>query len=89
MRIHKEGSYLVRRSETQKNVFSLSIKGIRGMPMHIRIGLSNGEYILGENSQPFPTVPEVIDYYTRHELPVQNAGRLRLLYPIMREKHAN
>lgn len=89
MRIHKEGSYLVRRSETQKNVFSLSIKGIRGMPMHIRIGLSQGEYILGENSQPFPTVPEVIDYYTRHELPVQNAGRLRLLYPIMRNKHAN
>ncbi|XP_033751092.1 uncharacterized protein LOC117335215 [Pecten maximus] len=89
MRIHKEGSYLVRRSETQKNVFSLSIKGIRGMPMHIRIGLSQGEYILGENSQPFPTVPEVIDYYTRHELPVQNAGRLRLLYPIMRNKHTN
>jgi len=53
--------------------------------MHIRIGLKNGEYVLGENSQPFPTVPEVIDYYTRHELPVQGAGRLRLLYPIMRD----
>lgn len=26
LRVHKEGSYLVRRSETQKNVFSLSLK---------------------------------------------------------------
>ncbi|XP_061167192.1 SH2 domain-containing adapter protein F-like isoform X2 [Saccostrea echinata] len=84
--IHKEGSYLVRRSETQKNVFSLSLKGIGGIPMHLRISLLHGEYVLGENSQPFPTVPEMVDYYTRHNLPVQNASHIKLLHPIARPR---
>ncbi|XP_078313724.1 uncharacterized protein LOC111131538 isoform X2 [Crassostrea virginica] len=82
--IYKEGSYLVRRSETQKNVFSLSLKGVGGIPMHLRISLSQGEYVLGENSQPFPTVPEMVAYYTRHDLPVQNASHIKLLHPIAR-----
>ena len=82
--IHKEGSYLVRRSETQANVFSMSLKGIGGMPMHLRISLENGMYILGENSKPFPTVPEMIDHYTRCELPVLKADRIKLLHPIPR-----
>ncbi|XP_048736520.2 SH2 domain-containing adapter protein D-like isoform X3 [Ostrea edulis] len=84
--IYKEGSYLVRRSETQKNVFSLSLKGIGGIPMHLRISLLHGEYVLGENSQPFPTVPEMVDYYTRHDLPVQNASHIKLLHPIARPR---
>ncbi|XP_052702510.1 SH2 domain-containing adapter protein B-like isoform X3 [Crassostrea angulata] len=84
LRVHKEGSYLVRRSETQKNVFSLSLKGVGGIPMHLRISLSQGEYVLGENSQPFPTVPEMVAYYTRHDLPVQNASHIKLLHPIAR-----
>lgn len=82
--IHKEGSYLVRRSETQDNVFSLSLKGVGGMPMHLRISLMSGMYILGENSKPFPTVPEMIDHYTRNELPVLKADRIKLLHPIPR-----
>ena len=52
--------------------------------MHLRIGLDKGEYILGENSQPFPTVPELINYYTRHELPIQNANHIKLQFPIPR-----
>ncbi|KAK3097127.1 hypothetical protein FSP39_006619 [Pinctada imbricata] len=84
--LYKIGSYLVRRSETQKNVFSLSLKGVGGIPMHLRIGLEHGEYILGENSQPFPTVPELIAYYTKHELPIQNANHIRLQFPIPRNQ---
>lgn len=82
--IHREGSYLVRRSETQDNVFSLSLKGVGGMPMHLRISLANGMYILGENSKPFPTVPEMIDHYTQSELPVLKADRIKLLHPVPR-----
>ncbi|XP_076104316.1 uncharacterized protein LOC143072997 isoform X1 [Mytilus galloprovincialis] len=82
--IHREGSYLVRRSETQDNVFSLSLKGVGGMPMHLRISLANGLYILGENSKPFPTVPEMIDHYTQCELPVLKADRIKLLHPVPR-----
>jgi hypothetical protein len=51
-------------------IFVIYSRGIGGMPMHLRISLENGMYILGENSKPFPTVPEMIDHYTRCELPV-------------------
>ena len=59
-------------------------RGVGGIPMHLRISLSQGEYVLGENSQPFPTVPEMVAYYTRHDLPVQNASHIKLLHPIAR-----
>lgn len=51
--------------------------------MHMKIACKpDGTYILGENSPPFQTIPEMVDYYTTHELPVQNADRICLLYPI-------
>ncbi|XP_045216220.2 uncharacterized protein LOC123566315 [Mercenaria mercenaria] len=81
--VFKEGSYLVRRSETSKKDFSLTLKGWNGQPMHMKIACRpDGTYILGENSPPFKTIPEMVDYYTTHELPVQNADRICLLYPI-------
>lgn len=65
-------------------IFVIYSRGIGGMPMHLRISLENGMYILGENSKPFPTVPEMIDHYTRCELPVLKADRIKLLHPIPR-----
>lgn len=66
--------------------FFFCCRGIGGIPMHLRISLLHGEYVLGENSQPFPTVPEMVDYYTRHDLPVQNASHIKLLHPIARPR---
>ena len=60
-------------------------RGVGGIPMHLRISLASGMYILGENSKPFPTVPEMIDHYTQHELPVLKADRIKLLHPIPRQ----
>ncbi|KAL4227518.1 hypothetical protein ACF0H5_012962 [Mactra antiquata] len=81
--VFKEGSYLVRKSETSKKDFSLTLKGWNGVPMHMKIACKpDGTYVLGENSPPFLTIPEMVNYYTTHELPVQNADRICLLYPI-------
>lgn len=81
--VFKDGSYLVRKSETSKNDYSLTMKGSNGLPMHLKISKTpEGKYILGENSPPFMTIPEMIDHYTCHKLPIQNADKISLFYPI-------
>ncbi|KAG8127024.1 hypothetical protein E2320_022053, partial [Naja naja] len=39
-------------------------------------------YILGQNSAPFKSIPEVVHHYTTQELPVKGAEHLFLLYPV-------
>jgi len=64
-------------------MFKNHFRGWNSIPMHMKITRKpDGTFILGENSPPFDTVPEMVDYYTAHELPVQNAQRICLLYPI-------
>ncbi|KAK3594347.1 hypothetical protein CHS0354_019256 [Potamilus streckersoni] len=83
--VHREGSYLVRLSETSRNAYSLSIKGYQGIPMHIKITCRpDGSYILGENSPPFNTIPEMIDHYATNALPVKEAEKICLIHPISR-----
>ena len=57
-----------------------------GKQIHVRIALVDGRYVLGGNSQPFPTVSKMIYHYTRHELPIQNANHIKLQFPIPREQ---
>lgn len=81
--VFRDGSYLVRRSETSKNDYSLTMKGLNGLPMHMKIARTpEGKFVLGENSPPFTTIPDMIYYYTSHKLPIQNADKICLLYPI-------
>lgn len=82
--VFNPGSYLIRRSETSKKDFSLTLKGWTGQPMHMKIACKPDGYVLGENSPLFETIPEMVDYYSHHELPVQNAERICLLYPVPR-----
>ncbi|KAL3866030.1 hypothetical protein ACJMK2_043371 [Sinanodonta woodiana] len=83
--VHREGSYLVRLSETSRNAYSLSIKGYQGIPMHIKITCRpDGSYILGENSPPFNTIPEMVDHYAFNALPVKEAEKICLVHPISR-----
>ncbi|KAG2464346.1 SH2 domain-containing adapter protein F-like [Polypterus senegalus] len=79
----KECSYLVRNSETSRSDFSLSLRSSQGF-MHMKFSRSKeGKYILGQNSPPFESVPEVIHYYTTHKLPIKGAEHLSLLFPVL------
>ncbi|XP_054837398.1 SH2 domain-containing adapter protein D [Eublepharis macularius] len=78
----KEGSYLVRNSETSRSDYSLSLRSSQGF-MHMKFTRTkDSKYILGQNSAPFDSVPEVIHHYTAQELPVKGAEHLSLLYPV-------
>uniref|UniRef100_A0A3B5AGG7 SH2 domain-containing adapter protein F-like n=1 Tax=Stegastes partitus TaxID=144197 RepID=A0A3B5AGG7_9TELE len=79
----KESSYLVRNSQTCRNDYSLSLRSCKGF-MHMKFTQSaDGRYVLGENSPPFSTIPEVIHYYTTHKLPIRGAEHMSLLYPVI------
>ncbi|XP_068784355.1 SH2 domain-containing adapter protein B isoform X3 [Struthio camelus] len=81
LRLCKECSYLVRNSQTSKHDYSLSLKSSQGF-MHMKLMKTKEKYILGQNSPPFDTVPEVIHYYTTRKLPIKGAEHLSLLYPV-------
>ncbi|KAG9329373.1 hypothetical protein JZ751_005472 [Albula glossodonta] len=52
--------------------------------MHMKFTVSKeGKYVLGQNSPPFDTIPEVIHYYTTHKLPIRGAEHLSLLFPVL------
>ncbi|KAM9787071.1 SH2 domain-containing adapter protein F-like isoform 1-T1 [Syngnathus typhle] len=79
----KESSYLVRNSQTCRNEFSLSLRSCKGF-MHMKFTrLADGCFVLGENSPPFATIPEVIHYYSTHKLPIRGAEHMSLLYPVI------
>ncbi|XP_021235824.1 SH2 domain-containing adapter protein B isoform X2 [Numida meleagris] len=50
--------------------------------MHMKLTKTKEKYILGQNSPPFDSVPEVIHYYTTKKLPIKGAEHLSLLYPV-------
>ncbi|XP_015743708.2 SH2 domain-containing adapter protein B [Python bivittatus] len=81
LRLCKECSYLVRNSQTSKHDYSLSLKSNQGF-MHMKLAKTKEKYILGQNSPPFDSVPEVIHYYTTKKLPIKGAEHLSLLYPV-------
>uniref|UniRef100_A0A4X2KUF8 SH2 domain containing adaptor protein B n=1 Tax=Vombatus ursinus TaxID=29139 RepID=A0A4X2KUF8_VOMUR len=81
LRLCKECSYLVRNSQTSKHDYSLSLKSNQGF-MHMKLTKAKEKYILGQNSPPFDSVPEVIHYYTTKKLPIKGAEHLSLLYPV-------
>ncbi|XP_028812225.1 SH2 domain-containing adapter protein F isoform X1 [Denticeps clupeoides] len=82
LRLCKEASYLVRNSETSRNDFSLSLKSSQGF-MHMKLSRTKeNKYILGQNSCPFDSVPEIIHFYSSRKLPIKGAEHMSLLYPV-------
>uniref|UniRef100_A0A3Q2R1R5 Src homology 2 domain containing F n=1 Tax=Fundulus heteroclitus TaxID=8078 RepID=A0A3Q2R1R5_FUNHE len=82
LRMCKEASYLVRNSETSKNDYSLSLKSSQGF-MHMKLSRTKeNKYILGQNSSPFNSVPEIIHFYSSRKLPIKGAEHMSLLYPV-------
>ncbi|XP_035509966.1 src homology 2 domain containing transforming protein D, b isoform X2 [Morone saxatilis] len=79
----KECSYLVRNSQTNRSEYSLSLRSCQGF-MHMKFTqCKDGKYVLGQNSPPFDTIPEVIHFYTTHKLPIRGAEHLSLLFPVL------
>ncbi|XP_030228737.1 src homology 2 domain containing transforming protein D, b [Gadus morhua] len=79
----KECSYLVRNSQTSRAEYSLSLRSCQGF-MHMKLSqYKDGKYVLGQNSPPFDSIPEVIHYYTTHKLPIRGAEHLSLLFPVL------
>ncbi|XP_037007973.2 SH2 domain-containing adapter protein F isoform X2 [Artibeus jamaicensis] len=82
LRLCKEASYLVRNSETSKNDFSLSLKSSQGF-MHMKLSRTKEDkYVLGQNSPPFSSVPEIVHHYASRKLPIKGAEHMSLLYPV-------
>ncbi|XP_033108768.1 SH2 domain-containing adapter protein F-like isoform X2 [Anneissia japonica] len=77
----REGSYLVRQSESSAKDFSLSLKSAKGY-MHMKIVLHQEGYILGEFSKPFKSIPCVISHYSLHKLNIKGAEHMMLLYAV-------
>lgn len=82
LKVLKEGSYLVRKSESSKQGFSLSLRSARGF-MHMKIVYNDGKFILGQFSKPFDTIPEMIRHYSVNKLPIKGAEHMSLLHPVM------
>ncbi|GLH05663.1 Protein E(sev)2B [Gryllus bimaculatus] len=86
LRLLREGSYLVRNSESTRQDYSLSLKSARGF-MHMRIqqNKETGKFILGQFSKPFDSIPEMIHHYTINRLPIRGAEHMCLLHPVIEQ----
>ncbi|XP_005405861.1 PREDICTED: SH2 domain-containing adapter protein D [Chinchilla lanigera] len=79
----KEGSYLVRLSETSPQDCSLSLRSSQGF-LHLKFTRPRAnQVVLGQHSGPFASVPELVLHYSARPLPVQGAEHLALLYPVV------
>ena len=78
-----ECSFLVRRSESSRHDFSLSIKSsMTIMHMKIQYKESTRKYILGQFSKPYVSIPAMISYYSKHTLNIKGAENVTLLHPV-------
>lgn len=54
--------------------------------MHMKIVVDpERKFILGQFSQPFTSIPQMIQYYTVSKLPIKGAEHMSLLYPVNRK----
>ncbi|XP_047139915.1 SH2 domain-containing adapter protein B isoform X1 [Hydra vulgaris] len=63
----------------------LKNQGNKGETMHLKISCQNGKYILGMNSKPYDTIPEMIHYYSMNKLNIRGAEHVKLIYPVLQE----
>ncbi|XP_057300584.1 SH2 domain-containing adapter protein B-like [Hydractinia symbiolongicarpus] len=79
-----DSSYLIRNSESSKVDYSLSLRN-NGETMHLKISCRDGRYILGVNSRPYDTIPEMIHHYSRNKLNILGDVHVKLQYPVLQE----
>jgi len=78
---HPDGSYLVRLSESDPSRYSLSLKSPQCF-VHLHIVNHEGQFIIGQFSQSFQDIPQMIEYYTVNKLNIFGADHMALLYPV-------
>ncbi|KAG5449275.1 hypothetical protein CSKR_200917 [Clonorchis sinensis] len=85
LKTKRVGSFLVRQSETCKSEYSLSIRRESDV-LHMKISNDpdTGYYVLGEYSQPYPSVSAMIYRYTKSLLPVRGSTPILLQFPVER-----
>lgn len=51
--------------------------------MHMKLSRTKEhKYVLGQNSPPFSSVPEIVHHYASRKLPIKGAEHMSLLYPV-------
>ena len=64
----------------------LAYRSVTGF-MHMKIVASHeGRFILGQFSQPFNSIAQMIHYYTVNKLPIKGAEHISLAIPVPREQ---
>ena len=53
--------------------------------MHMKIVVRDDIYILGQFSQPFESIPQMIHHYSVYKLPIKGAEHMSLLHPVLHE----
>lgn len=80
----KDGTFLVRMSESSKLDYSLSLKSGRGF-LHMKIVNLDGKFILGQFSQPFDSIPDMVEFYCMSKLPIKGSENISLIHPLANE----
>ncbi|CAB1339525.1 unnamed protein product [Coregonus sp. 'balchen'] len=63
-------------------IFMRPVRSSQGF-MHMKLSRTKeNKYILGQNSCPFISVPEIIHFYSSRKLPIKGAEHMSLLYPV-------
>lgn len=53
--------------------------------MHMKLSWTKEhkyKYVLGQNSPPFSSVPEIVHHYASYKLPIKGTEHMSLLYPV-------
>ena len=53
--------------------------------MHLKISCRGGRFILGQNSKPYDSIPEMVHNYSMNTLNIRGAEQVKLIYPVIRE----
>lgn len=77
-----QGDLLRKNVSSTNPVFPCVLRSSQGF-MHMKLSRTKeNKYILGQNSCPFDSVPEIIHFYSSCKLPIKGAEHMSLLYPV-------
>eukprot|EP00117_Sycon_ciliatum_P030657 scpid71775/ scgid24124/ SH2 domain-containing adapter protein F len=79
------GYFIIRQSESCLTDFSLSLRN-HHETMHLKIHRrsKDNRFVLGLHSMPFRSIPEMITYYLKHNLPIRGAEHISLVQGLPR-----
>ncbi|KAL2079931.1 hypothetical protein ACEWY4_023724 [Coilia grayii] len=81
---HKEGSFLVRDSESGTSKYSIALKTSQGCVHIIVAQTKENGYTLDQSRCTFPSIPQVVHYYCSQPLPFPGANHMTLMHPVPR-----